>query len=391
MKKITLLEAVEMYGTDAQKKCIAEGKKWRKESDDALMKEINRYYYSVKVDEGYGKKKGKKKELILGEKREVPLEKERNLGGNISNGKWTTPYLRNMDIMVVSVLEQGLITEVAQTLNQWCLDFELITPSMNELVKARYNTELKEKHVKDLISNNVIRTGEERVINDFILGLKTLQEQLAGTLNRMAKLKIIEYYPVYKGVVEGEFEPINLHESTVKKIVNLKREIMEKYDVNEWYLEKYNNAKKSKKYQTEWKKRLGEISDENGKVLSLRFYYVAYAIILKARKKKIISYLEQFNKDAIEQFQNNQSLFLNQNRVNYHSERNNHVVDEASKEQEKFLEMKVKKHLEELGGKSKRPVKEDYTYDSDYYSLYFDKLYAQRIKELQEYYGYTFK
>lgn len=33
----------------------------------------------------------------------------------------------------------------------------------------------------------------------------------------------------------------------------------------------------------------------------------------------------------------------------------------------------------------------DFTYDESYYALYFKKLYAKRIKELQEYYGYTFE
>ncbi|MGR5866390.1 hypothetical protein ACT7DZ_28495 [Bacillus cereus] len=42
----------------------------------------------------------------------------------------------------------------------------------------------------------------------------------------------------------------------------------------------------------------------------------------------------------------------------------------------------------EVKYRNKRP---DFTYDESYYALYFKELYAKRIKELQEYYGYTFK
>ena len=86
--------------------------------------------------------------------------------------------------MVVSVLEQSLINDTAQTLSKWCLDFGLITTSMYELIRSKHDQGLKDKHLKILKNNNVIKHGEERVVNDFIHGFKTLQQQLAGTLNR---------------------------------------------------------------------------------------------------------------------------------------------------------------------------------------------------------------
>lgn len=35
--------------------------------------------------------------------------------------------------------------------------------------------------------------------------------------------------------------------------------------------------------------------------------------------------------------------------------------------------------------------RDNFTFDEGYYTLYFEKLYAERIKKLQEYYEYKFK
>ena len=43
MEELTLQQVVEFYGTDAQKKCISEGKKWRKESNENILKTLDRF------------------------------------------------------------------------------------------------------------------------------------------------------------------------------------------------------------------------------------------------------------------------------------------------------------------------------------------------------------
>lgn len=384
---MTKAQAVELHGSEDQKRHFAKyGKFTNKNLENALIDVLKRTYESF---ESF--RKGKAYVYKVGGKRDVPLEKTVNVGARISNGAWKN-YTKNMDIMVVSVLEQCLINDTAQTLSKWCLDFELITPSMYELIRSKHDQDLKDKHLQILKNNNVIKNGEERVVNDFIHGFKTLQQQLAGTLNRMEKLEIIEYYPVYKGKVMGKEAPINLHENTVNKILQLQRTLMDTYDVDDWYLQKVYNSPKSRAYRKDWKEQLAEITDENGVVLQLEYHFKLYAIILKARKKKIIKYLETYNKEAIERFKKDEFMFLNENKVNYHEERKKVVVENAEKEEENFLKPRVNKLESEFGGQTKNtvPTRSDYVYDEDYYALYFDRLYAQRIKELQEFYGHNF-
>lgn len=392
MKKtiITKKEAVELFGSEECKNHFAKYKKFtNKDLENSLIKEMRRYYDFVEVVKP---EKGRGYVYEVSGKKDVITLKE---DGRINNGAWSNPYTKNMDIMVVSVLEQGLVTETAQVLSKWCLEFGLITPEMFKLLPAKYNQHYMEQCLQELKDNKIICEGEDRILNDFLYEMKTLQNQLAGTLKRMQKAEIIEYYPVYKGFIEEGGKTINLHENTVKKILSLQRNLMELYNVNEWYLRTYDNTKKAREYREEWNKRLEEVTDENGTVLGLSYWYTAYAIILKARKKRIIRYLEKYNKEVIEQFKIDEELFLIENEVAYRNKRNNYVIGNAQKREDKFLEPRVKENLyaEELGGRqvAYRPNREDYTYNKEYYALYFDRLYAQRIKELQEYYGYTFK
>ena len=389
-KIITKKEAVELFGSEDCKKHFAKYKKFtNKDLEKSLIKEMKRYYDFVEVVKP---EKGRGYVYKLSGKKDVITQKE---DGRTSNGAWSIPYTKNMDIMVVSVLEQDLVTETAQVLSKWCLDFGLMTAEMFDLLPARYNEHYREQCLQELKDNKIIFEGEERILNDFIYEMKTIQNQLAGTLKRMQKADIIEYFPVYKGFIEESEKTINLHENTVKKILSLQRNLMELYNVNEWYLRTYYNTKKAREYREEWNKRLAQVTDENGAVLDLSYWYTTYAIILKARKEKIIRYLEKYNKEAIEQFKIDEELFLIENKATYHNKRNTYVIGNAQKREDKFLEPRIRanQHAEELGGKqvASRPLKEDYTYDKEYYTLYFDRLYAQRIKELQEYYGYTFK
>ncbi|UUV26026.1 MULTISPECIES: hypothetical protein [Lysinibacillus] len=389
-------EAVELFGSeDCKRHFLKYGKFTNKDIEISLINEMKRYYDTV---ESVKPAKGRGYVYELSGEKDEPTPKE---DGRISNGAWSNPYIKNMDIMVVSVLEQGLVEETAQTLSKWCFDFGLISLKIYELLPAKYNQHFKEQCLQELKENNIISEGEDRILNDFIYQLKTLQSQLAGTLKRMQKANLIEYYSVPKGYVEEDDKTINLHESTVKKILTLQRELMERYNVSDWYLNTFYNSSRSREYRDEWKKGLALITDENENIIGLSYWYKTYAIILKARKKKIIHYLEKYNMGVIEQFKKDTQVFIEENENKFHKNRHDYVVSEAQKREDNFLSEKIKvieldKSVKEIYDSNTREVKyynkrQDYTYDEKYYALYFDRLYTQRIKELQEYYGHTFK
>jgi len=67
------------------------------------------------------------------------------LGDNISNGAWSNPYTRNLDIVVLSHLENKKVVTGAQTLSKWRLDFGLFSQEMYELVITKHNEKAKTK------------------------------------------------------------------------------------------------------------------------------------------------------------------------------------------------------------------------------------------------------
>jgi hypothetical protein len=390
---LTKAEAVAKYGSDDCKNHFLKYRKFtNKKIENALIKTLEQYYISVDIV-----KQGRANVYRLGEERKEKVERKRNLGGNISNGAWKIAYTKNLDIIVVSHLENKKVITGAQTLNKWCLDFGLISNEMYHLVMSKYNDTAKKNHVKKLKQNNIIKEGQERIIDDYIETFQNLQGQLVSALNRMQKLNIIEYYPVIKAVLKNG-ETINLHEITYQELLSKKRELMKKYDVDEWYLNTYKNSKKSINYMVEWAEVLDNIKDLGGNVLKLDYYYTAYAIMLKATEKKIINYLRTYNKDVIQAFESNQTSFLNNNELFFHDKRKDFIYEKAEVKTDNFLNgtvppKKVRDLQKELGGKLKRfyhPRIEDFTYDEDYYRLFFEGLYAQKIKELQEHYNVNF-
>jgi hypothetical protein len=389
-------EAVDLYGSEDCKKHFARYRKFtNKDIEFSLINEMKRYYHSVEIVKA---EKGRGYMYKLSGKKDVVTPKE---DGRINNGAWSIPYTKKLDIMVVSVLEQGLVANTAQSLSKWAVDFGAITPAMYELLQSRYNEYLRSHHLQDLKLNKIIVEGEDRILDDFTYSVKEITNQLAGTLNRMKKAEIIEYYPVYKGHVKETDETTNLNENTVKQILTLRRNLMEQYDVSDWYLNQYKNSKKTKTYNQAWSAGLAQVTDEKGEVIGLDYYYVVYAIILKARKKKIIRYLEKYNKESIERFKQDNELFLTENTACYHKERHHYVVKEAKEKEVKFMSEKTRtctldENLQEVYGaetltKTYYNERENFTFDEGYYALYFDRLYAERIKNLQEHYAYTFR
>jgi len=315
----------------------------------------------------------------------------------ISNGTWKIPYTKNLDIIVVSHLENLNIAVGEQTLNKWCLDFGLINESTYQLVKSKNNLKAKDSHIEKLKEKKIINNGQERIINDYIDYVKELQKQLAGTLERMKKINIINFTEKIVGVNE-EGQKVELDGITIDRLQRKNRELKEVYQVDTWTINTLTNKKNVKEFNEEWRNFLHTITNVAGEPLELDFYYTAYIINLKATKKKIIKYLGKYNNEVIEVFKDNPEQFVINNKNDFQQKRNVFVYDRAYKKEQNFLDGKSYKKqneelLEEFGGKEKKvfiPQPENFTFDEEYYQLYFQYLYATKIKDLQEYYNHTF-
>lgn len=389
---ITKKEAVDKYGNSKQKDHFYKYKKFKNKSiEDSLIKEIERYYEHVSKI-----KQGRSIVYELDNKRSEIIPKEDN---RISNGSWSNPYIKNMDIIVVSKLEQGSILPEAKTLSTWLLEFGLINQSMYDLLISANNNRIKIEHEEALINSNIICKGEEKILDDFRDDVKYLQGQLAATLERMRKANIIEFYMIPKAVLTNG-EVVTLDEITFHKLITLRKELMEKHEVDEWTVKTLKNAEKVKSFNKELIEKFKNIETMLYEKISVQFYYKTYSVILKARKQRIIKYLEKYSKEAIEQFKKDKDNFLNSNNLDYKTNRENFVYTKAKEREENFIGDTVETedlkqppnglYGEEFLDQFQRYKKVNYAFNSGYYDLYFNRKYAETIKSLQNYYGHEF-
>ncbi|WP_152640848.1 hypothetical protein [Priestia aryabhattai] len=375
-------EAVQLFGSENCKAHFARYGKFKNKSiEDALITTLKQHYRTVNII-----KQGRSFVYELDSKRKVIAERPDKRS---SNGAWSIPYTRNMDMMVVASLDQGIETENAQTLSRWAVQFGLITGEMYGLLKSQYDKGLREFYIKKLQSASIISFGEERILDDFTGLTKEINGQLAGALERMKKTRIIEIDLVYKGHIKETDKTVNLYEDTIQQILILKRRLMEEYQVNSFFLLNYCNAKKVKDYNKKWKTELEKITDHRGEKLGLDYFYKTFLITMNPDKKTTIDYLEKYNKKVIREFNQDQELFLVKNENTFHKLRHNYVIEKAKRKQQRFLseniltldeEMEMFYNAEELS-------RERFKFDKQYYALYFDKNYVKRIKKLQEYYA----
>ncbi|AYE50686.1 hypothetical protein OEA_13150 [Priestia megaterium NCT-2] len=382
------LDVVKEYGNKDQIKHFEKYGKWKSKTVEKAFQKT--------LDEIFGEgnweivKEARKSMYKLGAKLE---KRELRKDNRLSNGAWNIAYTKNLDTMIVAALGVGLRKETAQTLSNWAVDFRLITVEQHEILASRYNDSLREAYIKNSLENNVINQGEGRVLDDYASFVKELIEQLAGTLNRLEKLGIVEVAKIYNGYT-SEDRVIEIHFSTYKKALDIKRRLQAHYGVTDWYLATYKNAKKSVEYNKEFAEQLAMVTDENGQVLELTNYFTTYAITLKTGKERILKYLKTYNREAIKMYEDDNEKFLNANKREFKEKRIAHIESETQKKVDNFLKPRVcKNDLHEIfGGKPKRhiPTSEDYSYDEKYYQLYFNNMLVERMTDLEELYGYKF-
>lgn len=58
---------------------------------------------------------------------------------------------------------------------------------------------------------------------------------------------------------------------------------------------------------------------------------------MKARKKKIIKYLETYNQEAIEHFKKDKHMFIEENKPEYKDNRDEYMNKKAKEQEDKFL------------------------------------------------------
>lgn len=384
-------EIVELYGSE---KCKAHFDKYgrfqNKNLENSLIKTIEQYHYGkVELVKVKGVR-GNQYEVGDKRKKEDILARE---DGNATNGNWSIKYSKNMDVIVVASLEAGDIESNSQTMRKWLLDFGIINRHLFDLM-SKYDGSVRKTQISELTSAEVFEYTERLMLNDYLDFTKELMGQLESTLNRMRRANIIRFFPVYKakllqtGLEELEgIAPkiIELKSVTLAQIDKAKAEIMTEYDITAWEWE--NLTKKAE--VVEAKKAFAnvlakQITDEEGNHLPISFYWMAWGITLKATQKRIKTYLNTYNAEAIKAYEEDKIKFLNDNLISFKSGRLDRVAELAKIKEQKFFAKHPHDH--KIMGRRK-PVEDVFEYSTAYYKLFFNHLYVDKIKAIEEYYN----
>lgn len=224
MIKYTLSEAVYSFGTEKQKQAFDKSGNLMVKQFNALIKEIERYYDSVKV-EGRGSKR-----IIVcdGEREEIAPKKDNRK----YNGANQLPYEYELNSLVLDyVLNNCKNKFVSMSLTQWLIRMELVDPR----IVAAYNNEnaiykhldmLKEKYEDRFNSKDIA------MLMHFVeLEVNRLRSNLASVFDKLAKHKIIIHIKEMYGCPLDGTEHRALTKSEIEHIGEKRRELCKKYSI----------------------------------------------------------------------------------------------------------------------------------------------------------------
>ncbi|SDX94805.1 hypothetical protein [Thermoactinomyces sp. DSM 45892] len=224
MLVLMLKEAVERFGTKAQRNCIANGRKWRKESNDCLLKSMKQYYGVVKEE-----KRGRNKVFVL----EEPFESVVERRDQRRNNGTVVPYNDALYNLVLDYFFTYCRDKfISMSLNQWLtqigfVNIEIISASNNDLTMIEHIGKLKEKYHSAFTEDDIV------VLRHFVLTeLNRLRRGLTSVFTRLSEENIILYRKeMYACQLEDE-EHRALSNLEVQEISNLRKELCLKHGVS---------------------------------------------------------------------------------------------------------------------------------------------------------------
>lgn len=386
-QKITLTteELVMKFGTNAQKARFKRDGKLGSRTRESIIK-IAEQDYVIEVI-----KQGRNNKFVCTKRNEKVMKKD----GRVRSGRQQVEHRLPMDIIVAAHLEYDMTQEASMSLGKWAVEFGLITGLEYDLLRSRHNSKKYQEHINIAVEYGIIDKDQTKLLDEFTQYCLEIYGQLAKTLEHMKKCGIILFYENWKGYSKDG--KIDIDPETMKKILKTRQHLMNKHDVVEFNLIAHRNAKKVKKFNSEWKQALTEIKDEKGNKLRIKYYWKEYAVILKATSKAVQRYLETYCSNVIEAYLNDKDLFINEKEEDFVLKRKANVMKKAEKRHKQKLEEYKQQKFQFASLEEEEFIRFFYTqqelddifagYDLGVKRLHLEKLYMERIGQLFELYN----
>ncbi len=385
-KVFTLAELVEEYATEIQKQSFKKTGNLNKRSFDSIIKSVERDWESVIV-EGRGSKR-----IIhcCGKLEDKAMKKD----GRVRSGRQQLEHRIPMDIIVAAHLEYDMTEQASMSLGKWAVEFGLITKLEYDLLSSRHSNTVRQKHIDMVAEYGYIAEDQTKLLDEFTQLCLEIYGQLAKTLEHMKKCGIILYYENWIGYSKDG--KVSINPEIMKKIQKTRRDLMEKHEVVEFNLTAHRNAKKVTNFKVEWKQALAQVKDEFGNVLGIKYYWREYAVILKATSKALQRYLEMYCDGALQAYENDKDLFINENEADYVLKRKANLMKKAEKRHKQKLKEYSERKIEFATEEEEEFIRLFYTqqelediiagYDLGVKRLHLQKLYMVRMGQLFDLY-----
>lgn len=286
---LTKFEAVEQYGTEAQKEHFAKYRKFtNKKVEDALIKTLNQHYESVETI-----KQGRANVYKLGAERGYVAERE---DGRENNGNTIKlPYSYELNTLTIKYIIENCQSEMQQySINTWLNVIGLVDRSFTS---AAYN-----RRIKHQVMNNLIESFDDRftgkdiaLLDNFIITERDrLSRNLKGLFNRLEKNKLIrQRVTMFACTLENDHK--ELSKEMEEKVTILKRELRKKYKVTPQEVRFKTNLHNVKDYIKEESEKLSE--------LGYKYTYTAHGVLLNVAEEKLNNYLDKLKQEGKLEFE----------------------------------------------------------------------------------------
>ncbi|MGG4040653.1 hypothetical protein [Bacillus smithii] len=406
---MTKKEAVELFGSDDQKRHFAKyGKFKNKNLENALIKTLEQYHESVEII-----KQGRAFVYELGEKRTEIAEREDKRKFN-GEGQLPENYEQGFPIMILEYLMGNNVSQPKTTTNL-LYEMGFITKEMYEASKSKYSQSVLYSEIDKLKKKDIIEEKTESIVYDYIdREIIRLTNHFMGYIKKLedAKLIIHNKHTIGQVVafknkdrysdklnrmvteVEEATEYIELTPFVVEKIARMRRELQNRPEfkhLTSTDIYRYRNKKDVQEYWKEHNELLYAITDENGQQLRLLMTFEAHTIFLQAGDNPIKRWLEKkANRGAIDLYNSDEVQYYLQNREKFHKSRDKYVVELAQRRQDK-AQKDNNGLVDELGGKGKQVVInfDDTDWIKNQKLMYLG-LYVEAYERLQNHYGFKF-
>lgn len=283
---LTSEEFVYKFGTDARIASYVRSSKIDSRIKKSLIKIAKTQYENVEVVK-IGRVNYYKLSGMFDE--ELPISDKRG------NKNWL-PYVRNLDLIILSYLEKGIFDKEGNTLNRWLLQFGLINKEQYCLIKSRYNNKKRFEIIGKIMSKRpeLFETDFQanEVLDDYIDFINELRRKLEDCFDRMKKAKIIDYSMKRKAFVyypDGKQKYIYLPYDIIRGYDRKRLELIEKYnlqsekgDIYNWKITHLRYDKDVVAYHQELQEYMAtEMKDSEGKHVKVKYIFQSYELFVK--------------------------------------------------------------------------------------------------------------